>query len=251
MKAKYSMIPVDRIADPERPMRSDMAPENVIDLVASIKQVGIIEPLVVVKKGDDFEVVAGHRRLFAASIAGLTQVPCLVHEVAGLELEMMKLHENMGRSEISPIDWATHLSYLKTHYGISTEKLAEMLGASAPWVHQRLAILEYPEYLREALRRGELTFSAARELSQIKDDKTREVYTHHAVTGGVTPTLAAQWRRRANLMPPTPENQEVAVPQEESSQPQYTPFPICPVCKEEVPIEHNLTIQIHDYCKPQ
>lgn len=228
-----------------------MLPENVTDLVASIKQVGIIEPLVVVKKGDDFEVVAGHRRLFAASIAGLTQVPCLVHEVTGLNLEMMKLHENMGRSDVRAIDWAAHLDYLKREYKITDDKIAEMLGVSPSWVNQHLAILNYPEYLRGALAQGHLTFSAARELSQIRDEKKREIYTHHAVKGGVTPTLAAQWRRQANQSPPTPENQEVAAPEEGNTQPEYIPYPICPVCKEEVPLEHNMTIQIHDYCKPQ
>ena len=251
MKGKYSIIPVDRIADPETPMRTDMTPESVADLVASIRQMGVIEPLVVVKKGDGFEVVAGHRRLFAASIADVTQVPCIVHEVTGLDLEMMKLHENMGRSEVSALDWSTHLDYLKREYKINNEKIAGMLGVSISWVDQHLAILAYPEALRTALARGELTFSAARELSQIKDARTQEVYIHHAVKGGVTPTLAAQWRRQANQRPPIQEGQEVVLPDENSSQPQYSMFPICLVCGQEVPLEHNLTIQIHDYCKPQ
>ena len=204
MKGKYSIIPVDRIADPEFPMRTDMTPESVADLVASIRQMGVIEPLVVIKKGDDFEVVAGHRRLFAASIADVAQVPCIVHEATGMELEMLKLHENMGRAEVSPVDWASHLHYLKNEYKVSNGKLAEMLGVSMGWVEQRVAILGYPESLRTALARGQITFSAARELSAITDPKKKEVYIDHAVRGGVTPTLAAQWKRQANQMPPTP-----------------------------------------------
>lgn len=251
MKPKYSIIPVDRIADPETPMRTDLTPESVADLVASIKQVGVIEPLVVVKKGDGFEVVAGHRRLFAAMIASVTQVPCIIHEVSGMELEMLKLHENMGRSEVSALDWSTHLSYIKSEYKISSIKIADMLGVSVGWVDQHLAILTYPESLRTALARGEMSFSSARELSAIADKRTQEVYIHHAIKGGVTPTLAAQWKRQANQRPPVPENQEVTGPEDEGPSPQYNIFPICPVCGEEVPIEHNMTIQIHDYCKPQ
>lgn len=250
MKPKYSTIPVDRIADPETPMRTDMTPESVADLVASIRQVGIIEPLVVVKKGDDYEVVAGHRRLFAAGIADVTQVPCIVHEVSGMELEMLKLHENMGRAEISAVDWATHLNYLRQTYKVSNIKIAEMLGVSVSWIDQHLAILGYPESLRTALARGELSFSSARELSAITDKRTQEVYINHAVKGGVTPTLAAQWKRQANSRPPVQEGQEVDPLPVDSSLPQYNMFPICLVCGEEVPLEHNLTIQIHDYCKP-
>ena len=164
---------------------------------------------------------------------------------------MLKLHENMGRAEVSAVDWASHLNYLKNEYKVSNGKLAEMLGVSMGWVEQRVAILGYPESLRTALARGQITFSAARELSAITDPKKKEVYIDHAVRGGVTPTLAAQWNRQANQMPPTPLNQEADPPGPESTYPEYSMFPICLVCGQEVPLEHNLTIQIHDYCKPQ
>ena len=148
MKGRYQILPLDKITDPEMPLRSDLSPESVEDLVISIKQVGIIEPLVVAKRGELFEVIAGHRRLLAATIAGVATAPCLVTEVEGMTLEILKIHENIARSEINPIDWAKHLDYLKSQYNLSIAKLAELTGMSEPWVDQHLAILKYsPELL--------------------------------------------------------------------------------------------------------
>ena len=113
MKKELKIIPLDRIFDPEKPLRSDLSPESVADLVESIKKVGIIEPLIVATKDDGFEIIAGHRRLVAAEIAGLVEAPCLIVEAQGMDKEILKLHENLARAEINPIDWAIHLDYLK------------------------------------------------------------------------------------------------------------------------------------------
>ena len=98
--SKHKTIVLDRIKDPAAPLRSDLSHEAVNDLVQSIKQVGIIEPLVVRKKGDDFEVIAGHRRLVAAGIAGLTEVPCIIVKASDEQAEVLKLHENLNRNDI-------------------------------------------------------------------------------------------------------------------------------------------------------
>ena len=104
MKSKFELIPLDRIKDPERPMRADLTPESVDELVFSIRDVGIIQPLVVSASGDNYEVIAGHRRLLAASVAGLTEAPCIIVDTKGLDREVMKMHENIAREDINPID---------------------------------------------------------------------------------------------------------------------------------------------------
>jgi len=251
MKGKHKTISIDRIQDPEAPLRSDLSHEAVDDLVQSIKRIGIIEPLIVRKVGDDFEVIAGHRRLVASEIVGLTEVPCIVVEMDNEEAEIVKLHENLNRSDINPIDWANHLYHLKQQYQYSTAKLAEILGMSEAWVSQHLGILEYDPALLEGLKHNLIAFSSARELAQIKDPKTRGVYVKHAIVGGVTPKLAARWRKEANREPMKDQTVENVVPQENEEDSTLTVLPICPVCDHEIKPEEELRITIHQSCQPQ
>lgn len=250
MKSLYKKIPVDKILDPARPLRSDLSPESVSDLAESIKKVGIIEPLVVSPKEDAYEVIAGHRRLLAAEMADLAIVPCLVVDVSGIEAEVLKLHENSARADINPIDWARHLEYLKTQYSMTTAKLAELLGMSPAWVEQHLDINNYPVELQEALGSGKIAFSAARELEQIKDPVKRKEYVEYAVKGGVTPALAAEWRRKANspilVYPSTSDSGDSGA----ILRPDAEINSICPVCDAAILLEEAVTITIHHYCLP-
>ena len=249
MKSRYQIIPLDRILDPSKPLRSDLSLESVSDLAASIKQVGIIEPLVVAKRGDAFEVIAGHRRLLAATVAGLATAPCMVTEIEELQAEILKVHENLARVDINPIDWAKHLDHLKQQYSLSNANLAQMLGMSEPWVEQHLAILRYSPELLDAVAGNKLAFTAARELAQIKDPKKRQMYTDYAVRGGVTPALAAKWRREANIpaLPQNPIAEENNVPIPDRS---ASTDPICPVCAQAIPLSEAVSITIHHFCRP-
>jgi len=251
MKGKYTKISLDRILDPKQPLRNDLSHESVKDLYVSIKQIGIINPLIVKKSGDNFELIAGHRRLVAAHIAGLTEVPCMVVEAKGITGEVIKLQENLIRDDINPIEWAKHLDYLKKQYKVENVKIADMLGMSEAWVSQHLQILEYPKLLLEGLEADRLSFSAARELAQIKDKKKRDVYVKHAISGGVTPTLAVRWRKEANREPTmTALKAEVqgTTPTPNLNPPQQTK---CKVCGEVIEEEDSMYLNIHRQCQPQ
>jgi ParB family chromosome partitioning protein len=251
MSNKLQIIPLDRIKDPERPLRSNLTSESVDELVFSIKEVGLIQPLVVVKIGESYEVIAGHRRLMACELAGLTEVPCIVTVSAGLEKEVLKMHENIAREDINPIDWATQLDFLKSEYKVTNAKLAEMLGFSEAWVSQHLEILKYPAEVLQQIKDGTLAFSSARELAQIVDPIKRKVYITAAVKSGVTPAQAANWRREANTSPyqapVNPDNSGNSTSGGEVN----IPLPVCPVCGSEIQYADLLTLQIHRDCAPK
>lgn len=247
---KLEFISLDRIKDPERPMRSNLRPESVDELVFSIKEVGIIQPLTVCKSGEGFEVIAGHRRLLAAELAGLTEAPCIVVNSKGLDKEVLKMHENIAREDINPIDWAKHLDYLKSQYKLTNAKMAEMMGFSEAWISQHLEILNYPIEVLSAIENGTLSFSAARELAQIKDVVKRKVYVDAGVKSGVTPAQAANWRREANAPTYQSESTEGPAMQEDGTTIAPLPLPICPVCHEAIDYEHLVTLQIHRECAP-
>ncbi len=251
MKGKYTKLSLDRILDPEKPIREDLSQESVKDLTASIKGIGIINPLIVKKSGDKYELVAGHRRLVAAQIAGLTEAPCLVVEASGIDVEVIKLQENLIRENINPIDWANHIAHLKEQYKLQNAKIADLLGMSEAWVSQHLLILEYPASLLDALKADRLSFSAARELAQIRDPKKRDLYINHAVRGGITPALATRWKKEANREPidQTPQH-----PRPEETPPQ-SPIPASPspciICGEAIKPEEAVTLTVHLKCQPQ
>lgn len=251
MKQIVKMVQLDRIKDPERPLRTNLTPESVDDLVFSIREVGIIQPLIVCESGDDYELIAGHRRLMAAEILQLIEVPAIIVDVKNLDKEVMKMHENIGRQDINPIDWANQLAYLKSQYGLTSAKLSEMTGFSESWVSEHLEILKYPPEVLVAIRNGTLAFSAARELAKIKDKTKREVYVKAAVRGGVTPTMATRWKMEAN-------REEIRQPEELNTitSQNYQTYPpaiesLCPVCGKQIPFNEIVTLQVHSDCVPK
>lgn len=232
-------------------MRTDLTEESVKELVESIKQVGIIEPLIVRSNGENYEVIAGHRRLTAARFAGLMMIPCVVRNEQGMEAEILKIHENLARSEINAVDWARHLTNLKEQYKLSTAEIANILGMSDSWVAQHLDILNYPPAILVAIQAGTLAFSAARELAQIKDPLKRTVYVKAAVRGGVTPAMAVQWRKQANQTLNPEITTEENTTTTDSQAPIELPPVFCPVCKEEILAEQQYTLIIHETCRPE
>lgn len=250
MSQQYKLLPTDLVKDPARPLRSNLTPESVNELVESIRQVGIIEPLIVNQTGKTFEVIAGHRRLLAAEIAGLTVIPAIIKDVKGMDAEILKVHENLARQSINAVDWAKHLAYLKTTYGLADDELGKMLGMSRVWVIEHLAILNWAPEMIEAVRAGKLAFSSGRELAGIKDDNKRRVYTDSAIKGGITPTLAKRWKLEANTPAiQYPDNDRT--PDASSNSPLPPEInPDCPVCGLPVPLSELVTISIHHQCRP-
>lgn len=193
IKSNFGVIPLDVIDDPQRPMRSDLTPESVEDLVLSMRQVGVIEPLVVKKIGERYEVIAGHRRLVAAAVVKLPKVPCYIVEATDEQTELLKIHENLYRADINPSDEARHYKYLINHYKISPSKLAQLIGKSDNYVTDRLAIFGYPTALKEALDQQKIKFSVAKEFHRMTDTKKMIEYLYYAIRNGITAQLARQW----------------------------------------------------------
>ena len=250
MKQFVQTIPLDRIKDPERPLRTNLTPESVDDLIFSIKEVGIIQPLIVCKSGDGYELIAGHRRLLAAEIVHLVEVPCIVVDAENLDKEVLKMHENIGRQDINPIDWANQLDYLKKQYGLSNAKLAEKIGFSESWVSEHLEILNYPAEVLTAIQQGTLAFSAARELAKIKDNIKRQVYVKAAVRGGVTPAMAVRWKIEANRESMPQQTSEEVKEEASTEDKSRLDQPVCPVCHEVIAYEDIITLQVHSKCQP-
>lgn len=245
---EFKEIPLDLIDDPARPMRSDLNRENIEDLVKSIRQVGLIEPIIVKKNGKRYEVIAGHRRTVASEYAGLAVVPCHIVEVTNDQAEMMKIHENLYRVDISPIDEASHYSYLIEKQKLTPTKVAQLISRNPKYVTDRLDIIDYDPELRTALEKGFINFSVAKEFNRIEDPAKLRQYLTYAVRGGMTAGVAKKWVD--DLQKPVADVQQFqASPMADSDfvQPNEQTSK-CFFCTEAVKLLEAHVVYVHDHC---
>lgn len=192
-KAVFKDISLDLIDDPANPMRTEMTPASVEELVLSIKQVGIIEPIVVKPVKRRYEVIAGHRRIYACRLAKLLIVPCYIKYANKEETEMLKIHENLYRADIKPADEALHFAHLIDKQGMTPTRIAQLISKSQSYVSDRLLILQYPEFLKEAMDNNEISFSVAREFARFTDLDQMKQAVYYAKRGGMTQGMARKW----------------------------------------------------------
>lgn len=188
-------IPVDSLAEPSRAIRRLADADAMEELRRSVAEHGVLVPLVVVEKGERFEVVAGYRRLLAARAAGLVDVPCVVIPGGAAEEAWAMFVENRLREGINPLDEALWLNELIQESGESNRDLAARLGVSESWVSQRLSLLMWPEDVKSGVAEGWLSFTVGRELAQIGDERRRRQVLRMAKVSGCTARQAADWRR--------------------------------------------------------
>ena len=125
------------------------------ELAASIARHGVLQPIVVSADGDNFELVAGHRRVLAARLAGRTTIPAVVRDEVGNRLELA-LVENLQRTDLNPIEAARAYKLLMETYDLTQEQLAERLGKSRSSVANTLRTLTAPQALQDAVSEGKI-----------------------------------------------------------------------------------------------
>jgi ParB family chromosome partitioning protein len=172
------MIPVSQIVeDPEQPRR-DMDPESLQGLADSLRQHGMLQPIVVkpLHNVNMYQIVIGERRWRAAQMAGLFEIPCIVREVDPEEALTDQLIENLQREDLRPIDRARALQAAKTKLGLSNRDLASRLGISERMVGYMLELLDLPEEIAEQVvsrpnrpAEGAITEKHARFLKQLNE----------------------------------------------------------------------------------
>ncbi len=179
-------IPIALVDPPRNPMRMGIDAQSIADLAESIKEVGLISPLVVRPVGERFEVVAGHRRLLACRLAGLAEVPCIVRDISDEQAFGIMGTENLERSDVDPVDEALFLGRFVGGDESKIPAAAKLVNRSSQWVRDRLDILEYPDYMIMAVKRGELKLGVARWVAQVLDEKWRQMFARDAAAQGWT-----------------------------------------------------------------
>lgn len=157
-------VPIEQVQpNPDQPRRR-FDSEALADLAASIREKGVLQPLLVREKGDGFEIVAGERRWRAAQMAQLHSVPILVRAYTDTEVLEVAIIENIQRADLSPVEEASAYRQLIERFGHTQEKLAETLGKSRSYIANALRLLSLPDDVIGMVETGALSAGHARAL---------------------------------------------------------------------------------------
>lgn len=161
--------PFDIVPNPRQP-RTHFNPEDLAELVHSVREFGVLQP-VVVRKNDEgaYELIMGERRTRAAREAGLEAIPAIVRDTADEDLLRDALLENLHRSELNPLEEASAYQQLLEDFGITQEQLATRIGRSRPQISNTIRLLKLPVPVQQRVAAGVLSAGHARAILSLED----------------------------------------------------------------------------------
>jgi len=179
-------VPVSAILPNKRQPRKDFPEEGLAALARSIREVGVLQPVVVRRRNGGFELVAGERRLRAARLAGLATIPAIVREGDDTESLREALIENLHREDLGPLEMASAFQELLEDLGVTQETVAERLGWSRAHVANTIRLLSLPGDVQGLLADQRIQAGHARALLGLPDDEARSTLALRAAAEGLS-----------------------------------------------------------------
>ncbi len=185
-KSAVSLIPLDQIErNPGQP-RTSFKEESLAELAASIKAKGVLQPILLRRKGRKYEVIAGERRFRAAEMAGLPDIPAIIKDVDEREALEISLMENLQRDDLAPLEVATTYQRFLDEFAYTQEELAVRLGVDRSTVANMVRLLKLPDWIKELLAGGKLTQGHARALLSVDGEKDQRRFVERLLREGMT-----------------------------------------------------------------
>ena len=166
-----SYLPIEHLVPNLNQPRKDFSTDELNSLASSIEETGIIQPILVRKNNDIYEIVAGERRWRAAQIANIHEVPVLIKELTDEEVVKISIIENIQRVDLNPIEEANSYKQLIQDFGYTQEKVSASLGKSRSYIANSLRLLSLPESIIIFLKEGKLTSGHARALVGVENSE--------------------------------------------------------------------------------
>ena len=221
MKKQGGEAPVNVVADGDRVIKANVKdikaspfqprrhfdPQQIEELAASIKERGLIQPLVVRKVDGQYELIAGERRLRAVTSLGMTTVKVVVHEASDQEVAELALIENLQRADLTPLEEAEQYRLLQERFGMKQETIAQHVGKSRAVIANMLDLA--PE-VRDLLNQQQITVGHAKVLLQLKDALQQTTAAQRVARGTLTVRQTEQMVR--DLLNPAPPVEKPAAP---------------------------------------
>lgn len=168
-KQNIDQLDINQIQPNPLQPRGMITPDSLMDLVDSVREHGIIEPLIVAHTPAGFQIIAGERRWRAAKLAGLSHVPCIIKETSPQGMLEMAIVENVQRTDLNAIDRAKAFERLIEEFDLSNAEIAQRIGKSPSYVSNSLKLLSLPDALKDGLLSGLISEGHARALSSVED----------------------------------------------------------------------------------
>ena len=173
--------------------RMDIDPEKVRELAESIKEVGLLQPILLRPNKDRFEIVAGHRRFLAHERLGFPVIDSIIEEMTDLEAAIVRANENLSREDLTPFEEAAVFKNLIRKHGMKIDQIAAKFGYKPGTIKRRMEIIRMPPQLQQALHKRQISVTVAEMLWPISDLNDLDYYLMFAIENGCTKEVARQW----------------------------------------------------------
>lgn len=193
VKQVTKKIKLNRLDPPEIASRMEIDTDAVKSLADNIKEVGLLNPLLVREVDGRFEIVAGHRRYLACKSLGLPEIYCTIKVMTDLEAALARASENRDRVDLSAIEEATEYQQLVDIHGLSVDEVGRRMGKSPGVVKRRLNLLKMQPAIQKAVHAKKISTGVAEEFNRLHDAGKIDYYLGYAIDHGITVSVARSW----------------------------------------------------------
>ncbi len=195
-------VPIGSVVPNPHQPRIRFSEEKLMELAQSIREHGILQPLIVTRSGENFELIAGERRLQAAKIAGLSKVPVMIREAGDQEKFELAIIENIQRHDLNPIEEARAYERLSREFQLSQESIAKKMGRSRSAIANTMRLLQLPVDVQRAVADGKISEGHAKALLSIENPEKQRALFEMIVRLGLTVRETELKSRDASTRPP-------------------------------------------------
>jgi ParB family chromosome partitioning protein len=197
-KPEPFIVPVDKLVSLQVQIRTHLG-LKIEELAESIRTFGVLHPILVRRKGPNFEVIMGERRVAAVRMLGWKEIPATIRDLTDEQAYQIQGVENIDREDLTDLEKARWLDFMTKKFGYTQEVLAKKLGKSQPWISQHLAMLQIPENITRVIKHGELTEGQAREILAASPEKREEILDKINETGEVPSMRELEEMRKPSI----------------------------------------------------
>lgn len=238
------IVNIGDVVRPVPPVRDHFDEQELQRLATSIRENGILVPLLCRPKDGKYEVIDGDRRLAAAWKAELREVPIMVRNLNDEQTHIQRMLANLDRHDPDPVSEAKYIAEVVGNKVFTIEEFATKLGRTIDWVEGRLTIAEMPPYMKDALSEAKISLGVCMELHKIKDTATKERYFREAMQSGMTIHAAKVSTLIVNEAIEALERQELPVTEESVPRVQTIPNVRCAYTGEVLPVTATRSVRV-------
>ena len=247
---QYQLVALNAIIPPKRSVREIISEEKLLELMASIKENDLIQPIVLkLPVNGKYEIIVGERRYIAFQRLSLTEIPCVIRDVDERKAEFMKLDENFKREDVNPYDEGKYYQRLVDELGLTAKDIAEATNRSMGYIHARLDLISGDATIASAVQDGIIGLGVGLQLNKLPTPEKRVFYLKYAIDYGATLRLVEQWVRNELTSHPWEGQEVVGVTNPLADfQPSTLQYE-CEVCGEMLVTNEVYTIRSSANCK--